>query len=72
MKTAHVDDGGDCVVYLNGKEIARLGISPDGLLSLALAILERDLSTHMGEMPREQVARLAARMVERWGHGKAF
>lgn len=66
MNSAHVDDSGACVVYRDGVQTARLGISQDGMFTLALAMLEADLAQHVADMPRDQVARLAGRMVERW------
>lgn len=72
MTTAHVDDSGDCVVYRDGIEVARLGIVSNGMFSLALAILQADLAAHCGDMPPDEVARLAGRMVEAWGREQAW
>lgn len=66
--TAHVDANGVCAIYRNGKLQENVGIMPDGMFSLAFALLVSDLQSRDGisNMRRQEIERLAARMVSGW------
>lgn len=71
--TAHVDANGVCAIYRNGKLQENVAIMPDGMFSLAFVMLVSDLQFRNGmrDMRRQDIERLAARMVSGWAMSRA-